>query len=240
MHQLSMTNTTIQKILSNLTDAVFNNDEVIEQLRSRCVPLVDGRRRQNEESNFPGLKSYSNEYLYKALECPVDEYCFPRCAYGVDTTLVHAKSVYWNDIVSPFLKRIVNYTGSPSNALTMFYPEKGYIGWHHNGNAAGYNFLMTYSIDGDGYFKYYDQHTDKFTVLQDVPGWNFRFGYYPDIRYEKDNLFWHTAYTEKPRLTIGWVVKHREIWKSLLEECTDINNLPFDLDSMGPRSDAKN
>jgi len=235
-----MTNTTIQKILSNLTEAVFQNQEVLDELESRCVLHVDGHPRKDTESEFPGLKGYSNEYLYKALECPTDQYCFPRCAYGLDTTLVRTKSIYWNKIASPFLKRIVNYTGSPSNALTMFYPKKGFIGWHHNGNAAGYNFLMTYSLDGDGYFKYYNQHTDEFTVLQDVPGWNFRFGYYPDIRYEKDNVFWHTAYTERPRLTIGWVVKHREIWKSLLEECTDLENLPFDLDSMGPRSDAKN
>ena len=235
MHQLSMTNTTIQKILSNLTDAVFNNDEVIKELTSRCVPHVDGHHRKGAESEFPGLKGYTEEYLYKALERPTDEYCFPRCAYGLDTTLIHTKSVYWNTIVSPFLKRIVNYTGSPSNALTMFYPNKGFIGWHHNGNAAGYNFLMTYSIDGDGYFKYYNQHTNEFTTLQDVPGWNFRFGYYPDIRYERDNVFWHTAYTEKPRLTIGWVVKHREIWKSLIEECTDLNDLPFDIDSVGPK-----
>lgn len=235
-----MTNTTIQKILSNLSDAVFGDDEVMEQLRSRCVASVDDKPAIKGQSNIPELKGYSDEYLYKALECPVGEYCFPRCAYGIDTTLAKAKSLYWNDVASPFLKRIVNYTGSPANALTMFYPEQGYIGWHHNGNAAGYNFLMTYSIDGDGYFKYYNKETDDFTVLHDVPGWNFRFGYYPDIRYEEDNLFWHTAYTEKPRLTIGWVVKHREIWKSLLEECTDINNLPFDLDSMGPRSNAEN
>ena len=233
-----MTNTTIQKILSNLSDAVFGNDEVMEQLRSRCVATVNDKLAIKGQSNFSELKGYSDEYLYKALECPVGEYCFPRCSYGIDTTLARVKSMYWNDVASPFLKRIVNYTGSPANALTMFYPEQGYIGWHHNGNAGGYNFLMTYSIDGDGYFRYYNQHTDEFTVLQDVPGWNFRFGYYPDIRYEEDNLFWHTAYTEKPRLTIGWVVKHREIWKSLLEECTDINNLPFDMDSVGPRSNA--
>ncbi len=235
MHQLTMTNPTILRILSNLTNAVFGDDEVIQELKSRCDPHIDGKPQKKIESNFNGCTGYSDEYLYKALECPTEEYCFPRCAYGLDTTLIHTKSVYWNKIAVPFLKRLTNYIGTPYNALTMFYPEKGYIGWHHNGNAPGYNFLMTYSIDGDGYFKYYNQRTDQFTVLQDVAGWNFRFGYYPNIQHEKENVFWHTAYTERPRLTIGWVVKNREMWKTLIEECVGLGNIPIDLDSMGPK-----
>ena len=231
MYQLTMINPTIQKILSSFADAVFNDEEVLRELTSRC---------NRGESKFAGLSGYSDEYLYKALECPAVEFDWPQCAYGVDTNLIEAKGVYWNSIAVPYLNRLVNYIGSPHNALTMFYPEEGFIGWHHNGRAPGYNFLMTYSVDGDGYFKYYNQQTKEFTVLQDVPGWNFRFGYYNDIRYEIDNLFWHTAYTKKPRLTIGWVVKHREIWKSLIEECTGVGNIPVDIDSMGPKTDVEN
>jgi len=240
MHQLTMNNTTILKILANLSDRVFNDNVVLQELRSRCRPLVNDKAAGHLDSNFSGVTGYSNDYLYKALESPLDQYCWPKCSYGVDTTLVNIKSSYWNKVAVPYLKRLVNYIGSPSNALTMFYPEKGYIGWHHNGNAHGYNFLMTYSMDGDGYFKYYNQHTDEFTVLQDVPGWNFRFGYYPNIQHEPENVFWHTAYTEQPRLTIGWVVNNRNIWKSLIEECTGLGNIPDVIDSMGPRGDVKN
>lgn len=232
MHQLSLTNSTLLKNLSNLTDSVFNNEDVLNGLVSRCMESSD----KLNNSHI----GYSEAYLKKALTYPVTDYAFPRTCYGIDTNYSQKRqSGYWHDIARPLLRPLVSYIGSHLNALCMFYPSNGYIGWHHNGNASGYNFILTYSMDGDGYFKYYNQKTDEFTTLQDEPGWNFRFGYYPSQDREPENVFWHTAFTKKPRITIGFIVPHKEIWKTLVEECCDLDHLPFDLNEVGPKENVK-
>lgn len=228
MHQLSLTNSTLLKSLSNLTESVFDSEEVISNLSARCGEYSD-------KLNTTHI-GYSDSYLEKALTFPVTDYAFPRTAFGLDTSYKEKRqSGYWHDIAKPLLRPIMNYIGSHFNALCMYYPANGYIGWHHNGNAAGYNFILTYSMDGDGYFRYYNQKTNEYTTLQDVPGWNFRFGYYPNQDREPENVFWHTAYTKKPRVTIGFIIPHRELWKSLVEECCDLSELHFDINEVGPK-----
>jgi len=231
MHQLTLTNTTLLNNLLNLTDCVFNNQEILDGLTARCRYITD-----NINSNHIG---YSNKYLEEALTYPVKDYSFPRCGYGVDTGYNNKRqSGYWHKIARPLLRPLINYIGSDLNTLCMFYPSNGYLGWHHNGNAAGYTLVLTYSVDGDGYFKYYNQHTNEYNVLQDSPGWNFRFGYYPDQDREPENVFWHTAFTKKPRLTLGFIVPNRTMWRILIEECCSLDKLPIDLSEIGPKEDV--
>lgn len=228
MHQLSLTGSTLLKTLSSLTDSVFNTDENLNGLIKRS-----SERKDDKVVNAIG---YSDEYLKQALEFPVTDFAFPRCKFGVDTQINEPReSKFWQDLARPHLLRIQNFIGSPLNALCMFYPSEGYIGWHHNGNASGWNFILTYSVDGDGYFKYYNQHTDEFVTLQDEPGWNFRFGYYPNQQTEPENVFWHCAYTKRPRCTIGFIVPNKDVWQSIVEECVDINSVPFDISEVGPK-----
>jgi hypothetical protein len=226
MNQLLMTNTILLKHLSNITKTVFNDKEVVDNLTKRTFEAKD----PNINDHLP----YSDEYLYEALKHPPEKYNVPLSAKGIDTVFAVRKGGnYWHELANPLIKPLMQYIGTPNNALCMFYPEDGYIGWHHNGNAHGYNFLLTYSMDGDGYFRYYDKRTDTFTTLSDTPGWNFRFGYYSSVEKDPDDLFWHAAYTKNPRITIGFIVPDKQMWKSLIEECVD--KIPDDLDKYGPK-----
>lgn len=226
MNQLLMTNTTLLKHLSNITKTVFEDPEVVDKLSKRAI--------RDTDENITDCLPYSDEYLYRALEYPVTDYNVPKAGYGLDTVYAVRKGgSYWHELASPLIRPLMSYIGSHMNALCNFYPNNGYIGWHHNGNAHGFNFLLTYSIDGEGYFRYYDKRTDTFTTLNDNPGWNFRFGYYSSLEKDHDDLFWHTAYTKNPRITLGFIVPNKTVWKTLIEECAD--EIPFDLDAIGPK-----
>lgn len=228
MHQLSLTGSTLLKTLSSLTDNVFNNQENLNGLIDRSSERRDGR--------IPDAVGYSTEYLEQALKFPVVDYAYPMAKLGLDTSINSPReSKFWQDVARPHLLKIQNFIGSPNNALCMFYPSEGYIGWHHNGNAPGWNFILTYSMDGDGYFKYYNQHTEEYVTLQDEPGWNFRFGYYPNQGAEPENVFWHCAYTKKPRCTIGFIVPNKYVWESIVEECINKDDVPFDISKVGPK-----
>ena len=90
--------------------------------------------------------------------------------------------------------------GATSNALFAYYPTGGFVGWHTNQNNSGYQFLFSWSKDGDGYFQYYDKAKDKIIKIQDKPGWQCR--HYHFGMNENDHC-WHSAYTNSPRVTIA-------------------------------------
>jgi len=226
MFQVTLTNKSLLRNLSNITKTIFDDKEVVDGLTMRAISVPE----RDKQYDMP---EYSDEYLYKALEHPVEDFGYPRGALGLDTILSNKKySRYFHDMMVPLLIPLSEFIGSHENALCMFYPENGYIGWHHNGNSPGYNFLMTYNPEGDGYFRSYNQQTNTFTTLNDIPGWNFRFGYYYSQRTDPERVFWHSAYTKSPRITIAFVVPSREMWLNLVEECGDVSHL--DLDSIGP------
>lgn len=210
MRNIKLNNQRLIAQLSNITDFVFT-DEITKLISS--AKAVD-------DTLIPDLYSCSTEYLYEAFKHPIREYGFPRSAlgYGMKNMPDH---LY--DRLQPAIKscdRVGRFLGTPNNALFMVYPDNGYIGWHHNGNASGYNVLLTYSQDGDGWFDYYDYDTKSIIRLQDQPGWNARVGYYPCERREPNRVFWHMAETKKQRITCAWVINHKDMWRNMIEEIT--------------------
>lgn len=228
MHQLSLTNTTIVKKLSNIAKVVDSNAQKLDQ-------ICDGDEIKIKDKLIPEHIGYSEDYLKEALDQDVLEYGFPRTGYCVDTNVFDPRqSLEWYHIISPHIGPVMNYLGGPRNSLACYYPPGGYLGWHHNGNASGYNTLLTYNPDGKGFFKYYDQRNDQFVTLQDNPGWNIRFGYFPNYHSEPENVFWHTAYTDSYRLTLGFVVLDRMIWENIIYELTGVDEIPESIKEMGP------
>lgn len=228
MQQVSLSSTTLQKILLSLTNQIFADSNVVDKLNKGCI--------SRECKLISDLKGYDHQYLHEAIKHPVESFAFPNCSYGQDSTFFDPKgNLYFHELIKNVNRRLLSFVGSPQNALFMYYPPNGYIGWHHNGNAPGYNILLTYSTDGNGYFESYNPTTKQYNKLNDVKGWNLRFGYYCDQKKEPDNLFWHAAYTECPRLTIAYIFKHKPMWESLIEECTDSPVTEY-LKQMGPKS----
>jgi hypothetical protein len=126
--------------------------------------------------------------------------------------------------------------GFRDSALKMFYPEDGYIAWHTNWNAAGYNCLFTWS-DGSGYWRHinpegsnsprpnlgqnieeWSQDNPNWVHIQDEPGWHCKIGYYGK-KDEHERIVWHSAYGG-PRITLGFIVYDKNIWDDIVEELT--------------------
>lgn len=200
--------------LSNITDCILDQEfyNILKPVDYRAI----------SDDFDPAIHGSSDEYLNLAFTKPIKDFGFPRRSLGIDLLPLHTDSSLANKIA--YKKFLVKYTrlttaiGAQFKALSMVYPENGYIGWHHNGNAPGYNILFTYSQDGDGCFKYWDYDTKSIVTVQDKPGWNVKVGYYPSDEDEPQRVYWHTAKTSKPRISLGFILNQRKMWVNLINE----------------------
>lgn len=202
------------KYLQNITDIIFNKEN--SSYISRFGPQVD--------NNIPEISdSCSEEYLKKAMSYKIEDYGFPQSCLGFSMVEFNNHNLKLSEQVKKYTTRIESFLGTYSNALIMAYPDNGYIGWHHNGNAPGYNILFTYSQDGDGSFNYYNYETKDVVKMPDPVGWSAKVGYYPSLRNknEREKIFWHCAKTSKARITVAFVVPDKDIWINMIETITD-------------------
>lgn len=235
MRELSLKSQRIIKILSGITEAVYETPGAIEKLSKEA--------REKKDELIKDYESHDDRYFRKALtEHPIESFGFPRSSFMANTSNLSREtdSKFFYDIVGKKITRLQNTVGSSRNALCALYPDGGYIGWHHNGNAPGYNILFSYSQDGDGYFKYYDREKDEIVYMHDKPGWNVKCGYYPSEKTEPNRVYWHAAATKKARLSIAFVIPDRKIWFSMLEYVSEGDYNEDFLKSQGPLKDLKN
>lgn len=205
MREICLKNQRLQKILSGITDSVFEQNN-LETIMKRCEDLSDNLITDSHPA--------SDEYFHKAKnDYTVEQFGFPRAKnFG-----------QLNDIeeIEKPIRRLQKTLGARSKALSVLYPKDGFIGWHHNGNAPGHNILFSYSTNGNGHFKYYDYDKSEIVYMYDKPGWNVKCGYYPDELKEPDRVYWHAAATEEPRISVAFIVPHREMWISMIDYITD-------------------
>lgn len=141
---------------------------------------------------------------------------FPDCVVGYDMalhkqglkpyepTIPHeVRSKLTNDWGN-IRQEVMEWLGAKYHALTAIYPPGGFISWHNNANAAGYNLIITYSETGDGWFDYIDPKTKKRMRVQDKPGWQCKAAYFGRFD-EPDKVFWHAASTDCWRVTVSFV-----------------------------------
>jgi len=219
----------LQTLLSNITRLCHSDEfkKVADRVAPRLDSLIDNEK-------YP---AYSDEYLREALKLKSSEFGYPRGVLGFGTGHENYTNYKMFSPLEKQVKKISGFLGTPKNALTMVYPENGFIGWHHNGNAPGYNILLTYSQDGDGCFKYYDKAADEIVTIQDKPGWQVKVGYYPNQAKEKERIYWHAAQTKKQRISVAWIIDHRPMWINMISE---ISKGDYDKDfvlSQGPLKD---
>lgn len=113
--------------------------------------------------------------------------------------------------------QLIAELGVKRNALWAIYPPGGYIAWHNNANAPGYNILLTWSENGDGYWEHLDPKTGEVVRINDVPGWQCKYGYYGSYHEGVENLCYHAASTECWRMTIAFVFNADERGKQMAE-----------------------
>ena len=163
----------------------------------------------------------SHEYLLEALKTP-ERYGYPAYSWGLE--LAHDDRFYdAPEVKSRAYKtndKLMNFFGARNNALQMYYPEGGFIGWHNNGNARGYNIVLSCNPSADGEFEHWDHVNNKLNVFKDQPGWNCKVGYFGGFD-EPEKVYWHCARTRSPRLTLSYVIFDKNIWQDMVD---DINH----------------
>jgi len=115
---------------------------------------------------------------------------------------------------------LIAFLGARNVAVHTYYPPGGFMGWHTNHNATGYNILLTYNpVEGGGFFRWYDYVNDEILTLPDPVGWSCKVGYYGTYP-EKDsgNMIYHCCGNTEKRLTFGYIVPHLDIWQSMIED----------------------
>ena len=163
------------------------------------------------------LNNISNDYE-KYIQSPEYEYSYYKERMGrynaknetsfkclnTDNDIVMAHNKYLSklpikpNIVESIGKQIeVMFPGyNASNSGMHLYPSGGFLGWHTNSNAEYTRVYVSYSKQGNGYFKWL--RNDLKGVSQDTKGWMMR------IFDTSKPYLWHCVYTDEPRISIGY------------------------------------
>ena len=166
---------------------------------------VQGHKDENEY--------YTSDEYFETIDKKNHE-GFPEKTHGIDLVFCDSTN---NEIRERIRKVDLDFNsvlGSKHCAVKMYYPKGGYMGWHNNHNAAGYNILLSYTRNGNGFFRY---KTDKTYTMNDKPGWTAKVGYYGNNN-EPDKLFWHCARSYEDRLTLGFVIPNKDFWNMMIED----------------------
>jgi len=208
MKVVSLNHPDLQQILDNFSNWFFNQD--LKQLETYLTP--DAKKRIGDPD-----KQTSLEYLNTLLDSPKD-HGFPVASCGLE--MMHGVGI----IPSTFARKaketndaLMEFFGARNNALQMYYPAGGYIAWHNNSNAAGYNIILSCNPQGDGEFEHWDHINNKLNVFKDEKNWNVKAGYFGSYD-EHDKIYWHCARTRTPRLTFSYVVYNENIWKDMISD----------------------
>ena len=172
---------------------------------NKSLIKVRGERDENEY--------YTSDKYLKKIDKKNHE-GFPEKTHGIDLVFCDSTN---NEIRKRIRKIDLDFNsilGSKHCAVKMYYPAGGYMGWHNNHNASGYNILFSYTKNGNGFFRF---KTDKTYTMHDKPGWTAKVGYYGNNK-EPDKLFWHCARAYEDRLTLGFVIPDRSFWEMMIED----------------------
>jgi len=164
----------------------------------------------------------SKEYLDYIMDIGDKHDGYPKSSkmYGL-AKLDYSKVDNFNkksfDKIDKFKNDLCAFTGVHHNALFSVYPPGGYISWHNNQNAPGYNVLFTWSENGDGYWEHYDPIKQEIVRINDVPGWQCKYGYYGSYEEGPEKVLYHTAATNCWRITIAYVFNANDTGKMMSE-----------------------
>ena len=104
------------------------------------------------------------------------------------------------------------------NTLITVYPPGGWISWHNNANAAGYNVIFSWSENGDGWFDYWDLDKKERVRVPDHSGWQCKMTYFGSYD-ESDKLCYHAASTDCLRISVAYIWGREEaMWEDIIED----------------------
>jgi hypothetical protein len=208
MKWVDISNTEILDILNEYSDWFFESDY------SKLIEIANHEGRHKGMSLEEGC---GEDYLKEIVEKDGNHIGYPERTISVDVASEDRSPSEHKKMRMQLAEKLCAYLGARNQAVNVFYPAGGYMGWHNNWNASGYNILLSYSKEGNGFFRYRDPLTKEVVTMQDKPGWTCKVGYYGRGR-EPDKVYYHCAGSYEPRVTCGFIVPHLEIWRNMIED----------------------
>lgn len=204
MKEISINNRELKKIIGDFLEVLLKVDRSKFPYQTNPAPFDDADY------------ACGVEYLTHMQGKRVDG--FPEKTGGVDLLKYVSPFASLQVAIKKLDEQLLAWSGARNSAVKMVYPKGGYMGWHHNANAPGYNILLSWSEKGTGYFKYQDPITKEFVVLQDKPGWTCKVGYFGKFT-EPDKVIWHCANAKhEERVTLAYVIPHLGLWTDMVED----------------------
>lgn len=175
-------------------------------------------RHEDEDAD----KWVSDEYMHEVINMGRGHDGFPRVLKGFSgLKFEDGKDTSGKVIKEASHKlntKLLQFLSARNNALNACYPPGGFISWHNNANAKGYNIIITYSETGDGWFDYWDIDKKERVRVQDVPGWQAKMTYFGPYD-QPENVVYHAAYTDCYRITVAFVFAEAdEFWEEVIED----------------------
>jgi len=235
LKKLELRNEELKGILKECSDfffsekysIIFDNEELMKKFH-----LEIGNDRNKREC-------LSEKYLNHLIKYPKRHIGYPQGVKGIDIRNDSTPERYfsktknfseeyrtcWEEI-SKFSDEIDNklhtFLSGKFSAYFTIYPKDGYIGWHSNHNAFGYNILLSYSENGTGYFEHIIHgDPEKKKIRHDDPKgeWTAKAGYFGGLD-EPEKICWHRAEAcGSKRMTISYIVPDKTIWELM---CHDV------------------
>lgn len=177
----------------------WTSDEYLHDLRTG---------RLGEHEGFPdhfvaiNLKPNQPEFMYQSFKKDAD----------------HETSMKVKETIYRLNEDMMHFLAVRNNALSAFYPPEGYISWHNNWNAPGYNLIFSWSETGDGWFKHYDPNTGRIITHHDKPGWQLKAGYFGSWEGDPNKVCWHAASTNCRRITVSFIFDHSDMALNLQDD----------------------
>lgn len=215
MRNVQINNTEVLEALNNYKDFLMSND-IDSHLHLMCKDkkaedYVSSEYRKmimtkgESHTGFPEvMKSYDGLMPTKYKDKPAP--------------MKTPKGYQFTDQSSILNSRMMESLSARVNTLNTCYPPEGFISWHNNANAPGYNVLFSWSETGDGWFKYWDWDKQEEVTIHDVPGWQCKMGYFG--RYmDPKSVCYHAAYTKCWRISVAYVFNDQDdFWKEVVED----------------------
>ena len=221
-----------------MTEVVIRNEEFLKLLDDTIEMFLPHRELMesmvSNEGNVPvgdGEYYCQKKHLFDKMNNSEHHIGFPEHAYGFQ--VAHGAKSH-PEIFAPLKmhtkNELVRIFGANNNSLTSYYPANGYVGWHTNWNAYGYQMIITWSESGDGYFSYYDKETKSIVTHHDRAGWQarwYRFG----RKDEPNHVCWHTAWTNCPRFTLAFKFPYGQTSSKVDQAYEAIQDLIYEMEN---------
>jgi len=209
-------------------DIKLRNTEFLDIVNEYKDVLMDGDihnhlKVQGEDLTGKYADAFlSDQYLQEIIKMGKAHDGFPKMLKGY-RGLKHeghgdTNGKKYKDASARCNKKLIEFFSCRNNALNAFYPPEGFISWHNNANAPGYNIICTWSETGDGWFDYWDLAKQERVRVPDVKGWQAKMTYFGPYD-QPDKLCYHAAYTKCNRITVAFVFAEADnFWQEVIED----------------------